>query len=554
MPYGNVAIDFYMPTCHSRNEVKGRPRSRVRLLLPGIVAAAAVSLATSAASNAMSSHVGRGHALTLPAVTSAPGVVKAGERAVVLARVKPRTSCRLLLGFAGRIEVASPRRRASSGYLEFIWSVPRSISRGRSVAVVRCHGTSHVARVYIRAIPTHGARGPQVLARRIRAIPVKSTEPPTVTGLGGSGYPAYGSVLVPASAWFGGHGVDVISNGYAANYNGYYQCVELVERFLRAEHFGPPIWGNANQLYANANTAYYDRHANGSGYVPVPGDIIVLGGTTWGHVVIVDQVVGSTVYVVEQNASASGRNAISLSGSTLGREYGMSVIGVLHAKANGVAQQPPQPPPPPPTVTTVGSSLGTNQTLQVNQQLKSPNGQYTLVMQADGNLVEYGGGTAIWATGTQGSNYFTVMQGDGNLVIYNASHGAVWASGTVRGSASYSLAMQDDSNVVIYGPSGAIWDRVNGAINQPPPPVAAHGTVEGTGGIGLNERTGPSPSYAIVGTLPDGTVVNIVCQTTGPSETGPWGADSWWDKLDNGTYVSDAWVYTGSNGQVAPTC
>jgi surface antigen len=89
---------------------------------------------------------------------------------------------------------------------------------------------------------------------------------------------------------------------------------------------------------------------------------------------------------------------------------------------------------------------------------------------------------------------------------------------------------------------------------SPPPPVAAHGTVEGTGGIGLNERTGPGPSYAKVGNLPDGTVVNIVCQATGPSQTGPWGADALWDKLDNGTYVSDAWVYTGSNGRVAPAC
>jgi surface antigen len=427
--------------------------------------------------------------------------------------------------------------------------------------------------------------------------------------------------MVHGSDWFGGHGVDVISNGFARNEcdKGLrvctYQCVELVERFLQDEHFGPAIPGNANQLYANASSAAYDHHPNGSGYVPVPGDIIVLSGGPWGHVVIVDQVVGSSVYVVEQNASASGRNAISINGSTLGQEYGMSVIGVLHAKAN-TAGNPPSPSSPGfysdhivqwsgdtksqktawlvgpdlhrrwipdastynclksrgflgPDVLRAGmlnqlpdltgvwavcdaSRIGVNSMLQRGADARSPGGGYHLELQrSDGNLVLYNSaGHACWATNKPGADYL-VLQADGNLVAYTAGGTAVWATNTV-GSGATSFNVQSDGNLVLYSPSKAVWASNTVGCSSPTP--VAHGTVEWTGGIGLNERSGPGPNYALEGNLPDGTVVNIVCQTAGPSETGHWGPDSLWDKLDNSFYVSDAWVYTGSNGQVAPTC
>ena len=77
-------------------------------------------------------------------------------------------------------------------------------------------------------------------------------------------------------------------------------------------------------------------HANGGGYVPVPGDLIVENGTSsnaYGHVAVVDRVSGGSVYAVEQNAGASGRHTYSLSGSTLSGGYG-SVRGVLHSPSN----------------------------------------------------------------------------------------------------------------------------------------------------------------------------------------------------------------------------
>ena len=77
--------------------------------------------------------------------------------------------------------------------------------------------------------------------------------------------------------------------------------------------------------------------------------------------------------------------------------------------------------------------------------------------------------------------------------------------------------------------------------------VNSHGTP-------LNKRSGPGTNYPVVGSVPDGTTVTIVCQATGTTETGDWGATDLWDCLDDNTYVSDAFVYTGTNDMVAPAC
>jgi surface antigen len=284
----------------------------------------------------------------LPKIVSAPARVQAGQRVVILARVKPNSVCRLSVGAHGRTQAVSRWQRAPAGGLEFSWFVPKGVHGGDGTVTLVCSGVRRRAIATIVAVVPRRSKGHIPLARHIGVVAVSATEPRSIKGLGGGSYPPYGSVMVPGSAWYGGRGVNVISNGYADTLRGYWQCVELVERFIRTEGLGPAIYGNANQLYANAPDAYYEHHPNGSGYVPVPGDIIVLGGGKYGHVVVVDSVSASTVYVVEQNASASGRNALSLSGSTLGREYGMAVIGVLHARANHSAPLPPLVSPQPP--------------------------------------------------------------------------------------------------------------------------------------------------------------------------------------------------------------
>jgi len=80
------------------------------------------------------------------------------------------------------------------------------------------------------------------------------------------------------------------------------------------------------------------------------------------------------------------------------------------------------------------------------------------------------------------------------------------------------------------------------------------GTVN-TAGSPLNVRSAPSTTATIVGTVNDGASVTIDCQTYGTSVTGTYGTSDIWDHLPskNG-YVSDTYVYTGSDTMVAPLC
>lgn len=96
------------------------------------------------------------------------------------------------------------------------------------------------------------------------------------------------------------------------------------------------------------------------------------------------------------------------------------------------------------------TTLFEGQYLHAGQELSSGNG-FNFVMQGDGNFVIYQGGTAIWATMTNGnSGAFAVLQGDGNLVVYTGGGHALWASHTNGYGAGLRLVMQTDGNAVIY--------------------------------------------------------------------------------------------------------
>ena len=104
-------------------------------------------------------------------------------------------------------------------------------------------------------------------------------------------------------------------------------------------------------------------------------------------------------------------------------------------------------------------TLTDNHELTADQSLASCNGDYSLDMQGDGNLVLYQGGTALWASNTSGSSADeAILQGDGNFVLYTSAGSPVWSSGTA-GDAGDTLSVQNDGNVVIYSSSGAaLWD------------------------------------------------------------------------------------------------
>jgi GH24 family phage-related lysozyme (muramidase)/uncharacterized protein YraI len=83
--------------------------------------------------------------------------------------------------------------------------------------------------------------------------------------------------------------------------------------------------------------------------------------------------------------------------------------------------------------------------------------------------------------------------------------------------------------------------------------TAAPGTVH-TAGPSLTVRSGPSSAKSALRQLRNGTSVHISCQTSGTSEKGTYGTSRLWDKLSTGGYVADVFIYTGSDGRVAPDC
>jgi LasA protease len=54
--------------------------------------------------------------------------------------------------------------------------------------------------------------------------------------------------------------------------------------------------------------------------------------------------------------------------------------------------------------------------------------------------------------------------------------------------------------------------------------------------------------------LHDGQTVPIVCQVHAQPVAGRWGTTDVWDKMPDGHWVSDGFVYTGRNDLVAPLC
>ncbi|MGH3735593.1 MAG: peptidase M23 [Micromonosporaceae bacterium] len=80
------------------------------------------------------------------------------------------------------------------------------------------------------------------------------------------------------------------------------------------------------------------------------------------------------------------------------------------------------------------------------------------------------------------------------------------------------------------------------------------GIVDTNGGTSLNKRGGPGTNYGIVGSVSDGATVSVACSRNGTSHTGRFGTTSLWNKLTDGSWVSDAYLATGVNGPVNGWC
>ncbi|MFV0373452.1 SH3 domain-containing protein [Microbacterium sp.] len=94
-------------------------------------------------------------------------------------------------------------------------------------------------------------------------------------------------------------------------------------------------------------------------------------------------------------------------------------------------------------------------------------------------------------------------------------------------------------------------------VAPPAPAAAAQSTATViTSGVNLNVRSGPGTKYSVVKSLAPGTRIGINCYRNGSSVTGPYGASTIWysvEGVSNG-WVTDAWIYTGSNNPVTSPC
>lgn len=99
---------------------------------------------------------------------------------------------------------------------------------------------------------------------------------------------------------------------------------------------------------------------------------------------------------------------------------------------------PTKTPTPAPPVVTVKTVLASGQTMT------SPNKQYTVTMQADGNLVEKGNGKVLWQTGGKGAKATLLGNSTGALYIQNTAKVIVWNTNTVGSNAALSLTNNGD--------------------------------------------------------------------------------------------------------------
>ena len=107
-------------------------------------------------------------------------------------------------------------------------------------------------------------------------------------------------------------------------------------------------------------------------------------------------------------------------------------------------------------VSATCDKLSVNWVMSRGQTLyATANGYYLAFQASDGNLVVYQGSRALWAT-YAGSAVKLVMQSDGNLVEYDSAGRAVWSSGTA-GNGYSQLIMQGDGNLVVYSAARATW-------------------------------------------------------------------------------------------------
>jgi hypothetical protein len=133
-----------------------------------------------------------------------------------------------------------------------------------------------------------------------------------------------GGVTVRGRKWMRGKGVNVYRSR---------QCTELASRLYARKK-----WGQLRNIYGMRSNRSYGKlrfHRNGSGYKPVPGDVVVELGGSYQHVAVVHKVTKKKIKTMEQNATSSGRHTYKWRGKKAYGAYGSRHVGgFIHSKKN----------------------------------------------------------------------------------------------------------------------------------------------------------------------------------------------------------------------------
>lgn len=204
-----------------------------------------------------------------------------------------------------------------------------------------------------------------------------------------------------------------------------------------------------------------------------------------------------------------------------------------------------------------------------------------------GGWDDYGDTVVASAAGTVKSSYYSTTTGYGHYIVID--HGGGWTTHYAHlktRSVAAGKKVSAGQKIGEVGNSSAKYDliphlhyeqRLNNAVqyiswngarilywghksyksnNKCGGSGGAPGTVNTSQGGPLNVRSGPGTSYSVVGSKNDGASVTIYCQKRGETITGTYGTSNLWNKISKSAnqYIPDVYTYTGSDGQVAPSC
>jgi hypothetical protein len=169
--------------------------------------------------------------------------------------------------------------------------------------------------------------------------------------------------------------------------------------------------------------------------------------------------------------------------------------------------------------------------MKVGEALVSPNGEFIVATQSDGNLCvsHESDRSGIWCTRDTSAgeaNYVTGMQTDGNLCTAAGSHIAWCLTNRARNDGPFFLAMQDDANLCVYNGvpgriTGTVWCSMGLA------PVRPHGAKLFYGAAYDLKNGYANWSGGYLDTAYSGCERNAMCVSTAVSKARDQNSGSW---------------------------